>query len=48
MKSLNYLGWTFELVARNLKHNKTGINEFVLLTKPTLKGISIRRVDELS
>jgi RNA-directed DNA polymerase len=38
-ESLNYLGWTFEIVARNLKYNKTGTNEFVLLTKPSLKGI---------
>jgi RNA-directed DNA polymerase len=39
VESLSYLGWTFKLVARNLKYNKTGVNEFVLLTEPSLKGI---------
>jgi len=38
-ESLTYLGWTFKLVPRNLKHNKTGVNKFVLLTKPSIKGI---------
>lgn len=38
-ESLDYLGWTFSLVARNLKHNKTGFNKSVLLTKPSIKGI---------
>jgi RNA-directed DNA polymerase len=38
-ESLSYLGWTFKLVTRNLKHNKTGVNELVLLTKPSIKGI---------
>jgi RNA-directed DNA polymerase len=38
-ESLCYLGWTFKLVPRDLRHNKTGVNKFVLLTKPSVKGI---------
>jgi RNA-directed DNA polymerase len=41
-ESLNYLGWTFTLMPRNLKHNKPSINKFVLITKPSREGI--RRV----
>jgi RNA-directed DNA polymerase len=41
-ESLSYLGWTFRLVPRDLRHNKTGVNKSVLLTKPSVKGI--RRV----
>jgi hypothetical protein len=41
-ESLNYLGWKINLVPRNLKHNKTGLNKLVLLVKPSFK--SIRRV----
>jgi RNA-directed DNA polymerase len=37
--TLNYLGWTFDLKARNLKFNKTGFNEFVLIKQPSIKGI---------
>lgn len=43
VEELSYLGWTFKLVARNLKYNKTSLNEFVLLTNLQLKVL-----DELS
>jgi RNA-directed DNA polymerase len=39
IESLNYLGWTFKSIPRNLKYNKTGVSKFVLLTKPSIKGI---------
>lgn len=38
-EELKYLGWTFRLVDRNLKYNKTGLNTSVLLTEPSKKGI---------
>jgi RNA-directed DNA polymerase len=43
-ESLNYLGWTFRLFARDMKYNLKSKedNPFVLITKPSLK--SIRRI----
>jgi hypothetical protein len=38
-ESLSFLGWTFKLYVRDLYHNKTGLNKYVLLTKPSPKGV---------
>lgn len=41
-EKLYYLGWTIRLTPRNLKYNKKGSNESVLIIEPSSKGI--RRV----